>query len=69
MTNECPNSRGFWRRNSIDGLRMMTCHFEPAATPEEFEDRKANAAELKALEAEEARVQARYHRMLSRAGR
>lgn len=65
-TTRDPNSVGFWRRNSIEALRVMTQCFEPPADPEEMARRDANTRELRALCSREEAVLTRYRRSKAR---
>jgi hypothetical protein len=61
-----PNSRRFWRLNSIMGLRMMLGSLSPysyAADPEALAVHRAYERELAELLRREQAVQARARRM------
>lgn len=60
-----PNSIGFWRRNSIEGLRitLAATFISARGEPESLEWFQRNRAELIQLEARESLVMSRVARM------
>ncbi|MCM8597586.1 MAG: hypothetical protein NFW04_02840 [Candidatus Accumulibacter sp.] len=66
MSDRHPNSRRFWRLNSIMGLRMMLENRSPTsppADPETLATHRAQESELAALLRRERAVRARARRI------
>lgn len=64
-TNEStfPNSKGFWRRNSIAALQEMSLHHEPPPDPENLAARHQDSIDLGLLLNKENAVVTRYRRI------
>jgi len=63
MESREPNSKGFWRRNTIEGLRMELQGFRPPyGDPEEKERHERLVQELKDQESREDAVRRRMTR-------
>jgi hypothetical protein len=60
---EEPNSKRFWRLNSIQGLSMSLGSAYPHPDPEAMDRYNERRARLDSLQAQEQRVQTRYCRM------
>ena len=61
-----PQSRRYWRLNSLMVLRETREHEREAIDPEHFASIKANNAELTTLKSQERAVKARYARLKQR---
>ena len=63
---ELPNSRRYWRLNTIMALRATWASERDAVDPEDLAIIKAHNAELAQLEAIEKAVKTRYASMLAK---
>jgi hypothetical protein len=63
MDSREPNSRGYWRRNDIAGLRLMQAASAQARDPEDLERIRADAEALVRLRQQERAVRERHQRL------
>lgn len=66
MSDNGPNSNGFWRRNEIAGRLLMSSTYPPL-DPEQMASDAHNRHRLAELQARERQVQERFQRMKVRA--